>query len=58
MSDPGLVFNDAEAIYDKGPHEQPEIYARDDLVDLRRRRTSGETIRCKRGGFPATSPVT
>ena len=37
--------------------EQREGAARDDLVDLRRRRTSGATVRCQRGGFLGVSPI-
>ena len=36
--------------------EQPEPAANEDLVDLRRRRTSGATVRCQRGVFPSGFP--
>ena len=36
LPDPGPMFNDAEASGDKGPQEQQEPAAREDLVDLRR----------------------
>ena len=36
--------------------EQPELAAREDLVDHRRRRTPGATVRCQRGVFPSGFP--
>ncbi len=36
--------------------EQPEGAAREDLVDLRRRRTPGATARCQRGVFSSGFP--
>ncbi len=38
------------------PSEQPEPAAREDLVDLCRRRTSGATVRCQMGVFPSGFP--
>ena len=58
LPDPGRVFNDAAASDDRGPQEQPEIVARDNLVELRHRRTSGVIARCQRGFLSAVSPIT
>jgi len=58
LPDLGSVFNDAEANNDKGPHEQPELAAREDLVDLRHRRTHGRLFGARGGVSPAVSPLT
>ncbi len=43
----GYASRDVEVDDDKGPREQPVPFAREDLVDLRRRRTSRANARCK-----------
>jgi len=55
----GSVYYDVETGDDKRPRaEQREDTAREDLVDLRPRRTQGR-LRGARGGFsPAISPLT
>ncbi len=55
--DPG-PRNDMSGCGEEKPkvQEQPEGAAREDLVDLRRRRTPGATTRCQRGVFSSGFP--
>ncbi len=57
--DPVGALCDVEADDDKSTEEeQPEKAAREDRVDLRRRRTHGRLRGARGGFFPADSPLT